>query len=430
MRVAFLLNNDCVYDARVKREAIALSKNGYEVTIFCIQTQIEGVPQLETHGRLTVHRLFPKSLKTFKPFTSRQLQSLVQVLCLRNKRFDIVHAHDSSTLLLGWALSRIWKVPLIYDSHELWESVFEFEAALLQSSAASWINIRRKLWALDKAKQLETWLLRRCNALISVNDSLCRILSQKADNRIPYVVPVRNISSYYSLPKKPERLFHKRFALPEEARILLYQGDIKQTRGIEQLLDMMEKLSHPDVVLVLMGTVPEPDYKAHLLERIEASSRLQNRVFLKSRVPTDELLQWTASADVGLAPILNARASYYYCLPNKLFEYIQAEIPCVTSNFPEMKRIVEDYQVGLTFDPEQPATLLEQIERFLAEPQLARQYSLNARRAKMELCWEQEQRKLLGLYQQLLKVSPLNIRDTMVECPVNNDLRVQHVDCP
>lgn len=400
-RIAFLLNNDFAFDARVNREALTLTKNGHEVTVFCTVSLLHDLPTREQNGSLSIRRIITKSLETFRPFTISQLLALFRILAT-GERYEVVHAHDYNTLLLGWMLARLWKAKLVYDSHELWQSVFQFERE--QFSRATHLKpakIARKLRNLDRVSQMEKWLLARCDAIISVNETLCRMLVEQAGPQTLPAVSVRNISNYFTLDGLNCNRFHEHFNLPANTRILLYQGDIKPTRGIRELLEAMERLTIPNLILILMGPIPDLHYEQQLKQRIQESERLKDRVFHKERVARNELLSWTASADLGIAPILNARESYYYCLPNKLFEYIQAGVPCATSNFPEMKKVIEDYNVGFTFEPTNPEEMAQKLTEFFADPKIAEQYKRNVLKAKPELSWENEQDRLLELYQQL-----------------------------
>ncbi|MEB3286023.1 MAG: glycosyltransferase [Vampirovibrionales bacterium] len=405
-RVAFLLNNDFGFDARVKREIDTLLANGVEVTLFCVCSAGGSLPAYEQNGRLTIRRLFKKPLKTFEPFTFRHLKGLTRILLASQGRFDVVHAHDSNTLLLGWLLARLWRAKLVYDSHELWGSVFAYEREIalkaFEAGAFSKKCLSRKLAGLKQSEHLETWLLARCDALISVNDTLCRLLREKSSRKIPHVVSIRNIPHYFEMHTQPTRRFHEAFSLPEETKILLYQGDIKTSRGVDLLLDAVARMSYPDFALILMGPIPEKEYARNLKQRLGALKQLGKAVFHQAQVPQKELLYWTASADLGLAPIINVRESYYYCLPNKLFEYVQAGIPVATSDFPEMKNVIEAYGLGFTFNPEQPEVLAQALDNFLNDPQRGARYRQNVHQAKEALTWDNEEKKLLVLYQILL----------------------------
>lgn len=418
-KICFLLNNEFVFDNRVYREARALIEAGYDVTLLCARDVTRLQPAFENRDGIAVHRILSKRLLTFKPFTRGHVVGLLKAL--KNfGGFDYVHAHDANMLLLGWALSRLWKAKLVYDSHELWSSVYKFErdqlvkemesqsrGQVVEASAKaarplSKSRFKRKLNQLNQVEKLENWLLPRCDGLISVNDAITNLLNERTGFRIPYCASVRNITSYYSLdPQNKPRRFHEQFNLSQNTKVVLYQGGIAQIRGVGKLIEAMRLISHQDVVLVLMGPFMDSIYSAAFIEQLVNASNLQGRVFYKEAVSGSDLLNWTASADLGLAPILNVRESYYLCLPNKLFEYIQAGLPCGTSDFPEMKSLVESYQVGFTFNPELPDEIARQIDEFFNLPERQSYYRQNVLKAKNELHWENEKRQLIAFYEAL-----------------------------
>jgi glycosyltransferase involved in cell wall biosynthesis len=400
-RIAFLLNNDFQFDSRVQREAQALNKAGHAVTVFCTQDKQKKLPPQSEKEGVQIRRTFRKQVHSFKPLTLRHLSGLVSILTGSYGQFDVVHAHDANMLLVGWILARAWGAKLVYDSHELWDSMYQFEREQTEKSALPAGKKRKTIQEIERTRQVERWLIKRAYALISVNNSLCRMLNETAKLPPELCVTLRNTSEYFASTDKPLPLLREYFNLRPETQVILYQGEIKSARGIEPLLSALELLPQADFALVLMGSIPNAAYAQQLHQRVAESKHLQGRVLFKERVQRNELLAWTASADLGIAPILNIRANNYYCLPNKLFEYLQAEVPCATSDFPELKAIVEGYDVGFTFNPEHLQTLADALTAFFQDPERAARYRKNARNAKHELSWEQEQRKLIALYDQL-----------------------------
>lgn len=400
-RIAFLLNNDFQFDSRVQREALALRQAGHSVTVFCTRDKQKKLPLQGEKEGIQIRRLFRKEVHSFKPITLRHVSGLASILTGQHGQFDVVHAHDSNMLLVGWFLARIWGAKLVYDSHELWDSMYQFEREQTEKSPLPASKKRKTISDIERTRQVERWLLKRSHALISVNDSLCRMLNETAGLPSERCVTLRNTAEYFASNGQPMRLLHEHFNLKPETKVILYQGEIKSARGIEPLLSALELLPTMDIVLVMMGSIPSAEYAQQLHQRIAESEHLRGRVLFKERVTRSELLAWTASADLGVAPILNIRANNYYCLPNKLFEYLQAEVPCATSDFPELKAIVEGYEVGFTFNPDHPQTLADALTNFFQDPERAERYRQNARNAKQELSWEQEQHKLIALYNSL-----------------------------
>jgi glycosyltransferase involved in cell wall biosynthesis len=115
-------------------------------------------------------------------------------------------------------------------------------------------------------------------------------------------------------------------------------------------------------------------------------------------VPNDELISYSASADIGLANIVNSSVSYHTSLPNKLFEYAMAGIPVVGSDSPEIGRIVEEENIGEVCDAEDPKALAAAISTILQDPA---RYQSGLDHAARRYNWAVEQQHLLDLYESL-----------------------------
>lgn len=432
-RVCFLLNNEFIYDNRVKREAESLTKAGYDVTLFAKKDMEKRVPDSEEQHGVHIRRIFPRLLPYYDPLTLYHLQMFIKII-LKYRQFDIIHAHDANMLRLGWMLARYYKAKLVYDSHELWESVFKCyrETLIEHSQDPEKVNYERRkklFWCrltkntkldislrqrrfdypkliqnLDKMARMENGLLPKCDAVISVNESLCRLLQDQAQGKISQCVSLRNMPYSVDLPSSEKlHLFHQTFSLPLETRVVLYQGVLADSRGVPHMLEAMTHLHDAGIVLVLMGQC-NPQYKAELLEQIQRSPVLSRNVIYKDPVFTPDFPLWTASADLGIIPIpatLEDRVTYYYTLPNKLFEYIQAGIPVATSHLPEVEQIVDTYGIGFTLNPKDPQEIAEKLRGYVEDSARQERYRQNLRQAKADLCWENEEQVLLNLYRRL-----------------------------
>jgi len=122
---------------------------------------------------------------------------------------------------------------------------------------------------------------------------------------------------------------------------------------------------------------------------------INEQVIFAGKVNQDEILSYTKTADVGLSIIENMSLSYYYALPNKLFEYIMVEIPVIVSNLPQMKEIVEKYKVGLVVNLDNPVELVDAIKQLTEDKVLNGKFKENCRIASKELNWENEIQNLL-----------------------------------
>jgi glycosyltransferase involved in cell wall biosynthesis len=396
-RICVLLNKDFSHQTRLIREHATLRNAGYEISVVCAM-DTPGKPVYETlESGDKVCRLLKKRLYKYHLFSLRLVKSFFRVV-KNHPRSDYVHVHDPSVLLLGWLLARVWGAKLVYDAHEYWDALFDEEEARLKANASlKPAECARKLCQLEWTRRFETWVLPHCDAVISVNDSIGERMQQKVGGRIRRYLTLRNFAMRREIERS--RRLHEYFGLPESTKIVLYQGQIAEKRGLGKAVEAMKHLSDLDLRLVLIGPVLPADeaFFNKILADVE-QSELKGRVLYKGFAPPNELLQWTASADLGLQPIINCNMNHYLCLPNKIFEYIQAGLPIAASAFPELKNIVEGYSVGLTFDPDNPADIAEKIRRFFDSPELQEQCRENLQRAKQELCWEVEEQKLADLY--------------------------------
>jgi len=154
-----------------------------------------------------------------------------------------------------------------------------------------------------------------------------------------------------------------------------------------------------NAVVVLIG---DGNLKGELIRKVKEED-LEEKVKFIDAVPYEELLDYTMSADLGVHPVQNTCLSYYYSAPNKLFEYLMAGLPVAVSNFPDMRRIVENEGVGETFDPEDPKDIARVINNILNDEKKYNRRRRNALKiAKERYNWEMESEKLLKIYESLV----------------------------
>ena len=173
-----------------------------------------------------------------------------------------------------------------------------------------------------------------------------------------------------------------------DQKILLYQGVILEGRGIKIIMDVIDQIDN--VHLVFIG---DGDYFQQFKNAAE-KSKSSSRIHFIGAVNNNELLGYTASADLGMALIENISLSYYYALPNKLFEYIMAGVPILCSNLPQMKMMVEKHKVGQVVDLDDKDNLVRTINNMMKSENLLEKYRDNSKLAAKELNWEIEFKKL------------------------------------
>ena len=158
----------------------------------------------------------------------------------------------------------------------------------------------------------------------------------------------------------------------------------------------------PNTVIVMMGR----DFGTTRaeLEALIASEGVADRIKFMPPVPYNELLDWTASADIGLTlfPPDYSR-SIRFTQPNKLFEYLMAGLPVLSSQLEAIEEIIETYDVGQVIPSLEPETVAAAINTLLADATALHRMSQNALEAtKNDLNWEKESLQLIQLYEDIV----------------------------
>lgn len=371
-RVAMAVHSDYLHDRRVRNEATALVQAGYDVTVLCaVDSDADAAlfpPKFESEGvQVITHRLerrkgklrFVEMMRTFRK-------------TLGTLSFEMVHAHDLDTLLPCYLAAKESGAKLVYDSHELYtESVHVGHRPFV-----------RGIW-----KTLESRLIGRADAVITVCQGIADELQYRYDlPRKPAVV--RNFSNppLMDHPVVPEALASFR---DRHAHLMLYQGYIQRGRGLFKALQALKEA--PDWGLVICGRGPlETD-----LRRSAAHLGVEERVLWLGNLELDALYGVTKTCDLGLCLIEPVSLSYFFALPNKLIEYVQAGIPVVGSDLPEIRRIIHEYKIGwVTESTSDLHSLLKSFDslkndKSLSEGMISAAQSLN---------WHREKQALLDVY--------------------------------
>ncbi|KQU54790.1 hypothetical protein ASG72_04020 [Bosea sp. Leaf344] len=93
--------------------------------------------------------------------------------------------------------------------------------------------------------------------------------------------------------------------------------------------------------------------------------------------------------------------NFIYALPNKVFEYMAAGLPLLVANYPEVSRLVDRFDVGLSFQPDDPRSIAHAINVMVENKALRVRMGANTRQALLELDAESEWERLAAIYARL-----------------------------
>lgn len=260
---------------------------------------------------------------------------------LQDELPDIVHAHDLTALPVSSRYKSKYKTKLIFDAHEIYDHLAQASDAIA--------SVNSKV-----LKKYSPYV----DQFITINTSIAKYY-KKFYKRLPAANIIKNATTLSSDFKYDGRL-HDAAGLERNNKILIYQGGFAPNRGLINLLLASEFLNE-NWSIVFMGWGKLEDE----LKRIAKALKLKNPEIGKiikflPKVEHSELPYWTAGATIGIIPYENTGLNHWYCNPNKLWEYPNANVPILASPFPELKSYVEKYKIGwLLDDPMTPQNIAQ-----------------------------------------------------------------------
>lgn len=358
-RVVVLVSNDLSFDQRVRKTVATLESDGWEVEIW---------------GRRlpnSVEVAWSANTRRFKlpfsrgPLFYAALQAVFLWKLLTIRRPELIWANDLDTLLPAHLAGYLRRVPRVYDSHEFFTEAEGLTGRPLQ----------RSVWLA-----LERWILPRQQSAITVNDGIADAYAARYPKaRFGRPIVVRNMPVLRVEPIVPDRTRWDAYGVPTDQPIAIMQGAfMDRDRGAKLAV---EALGYGDGWrLVLIGAGPEFDWA--LTQR----AKWEGRLHCLPRLPFDELAGLTASADVGLSLDLGHHGNFYMSLPNKLFDYIHAQIPVIATAMPEVKRVVEAFELGQILPEPSAGALAKSLQEILKRPRAV--WTRKCQAATQVLHWE------------------------------------------
>ena len=302
---------------------------------------------------------------------------------------EIISCHDLIALLIGYMSNTLKgkskKAKLVYDSHE-------FEIGRFGNGSK---------FATFSIKHLEKFLIKHSAFSIMVNDTIANEVQRihKLEKR-PIVV--RSTPFYWRIDKdiikQKRKELLERLSLSEDTFTIMYHGGIMKDRGIEALIELVSM--NKEICGIILGNGDEEYLKS--LQELAKNKSVNERILFHPAVPVHELWKYVGASDVGMVILRNTCLNHYYSLPNKLFENIQSLTPIIGSSFPEIEKIINQYQIGLTSDPENIFELNNCIEKLRIDKVFYEECKNNLMLAKSELCWENEKKILFEAYKGII----------------------------
>lgn len=339
MRIALLCISPLQHDSRVLRHAALLAHAGHDVRIFAqaplpaaLPTPVTILPGPGSDTRVRLGMVLRQAPASLLPISADLLYwgSATKLAARRDLlRFtpDLVIANDWRALPIADAARRGCNARIIYDSHEFASEEF----------ADSW---RWRLLARRHVVRIEERYIRKADAVVTVSDGIADALAARYGLARPTVIS--NTPAWQETAFRPTG----------DPITVLYHGAIVPRRGLEILI---ESVAHwPEAYRLLIRGPAQGGYDQHLRA---LAGGLGARIAFEPAVPPDQVVPAAAQADIGIFLLSNSTTHARFAMPNKIFEYIQAGLMVISSDLPEIRRVVETAGCGLLLDEDTPRTI-------------------------------------------------------------------------
>lgn len=372
MKAVHIHVSNFVNESRILKESFSLVESGLFDSVIIIAFWRYGLLEKELiHPKITVFRLKSKySGKDVALLRKAPSMLFLFFRTIKSLNPDVVSLHQVKLLSI---IPILWmmgiKAKLVYDAHEL-------ETETLDSKGFLRSNF---------FKGLERLFIHSFSLVIVVSESI--EIWYRKKYTVNRIVTVKNCPKQISVNKQD--LLREELNIPTKQMIFLYQGGITSGRGIETILKCFAENAFDNKCVVFLGY---GDYEVMVKEYAEKSAQ----IFYLPAVPPSQLLSYTSSANVGLSLGENVCLSFYYSLPNKLFEYTMADVPIIVSNLVEMKRYVNMYNIGTVLEDDSVEGLSNLVASITWED--LDQYKSNFARAKRENHWGLEEQVMIEAY--------------------------------
>ena len=365
MKVLVSVFNNLSTDQRVEKVCRTLSENGF--TIELIGNNWAGLPDLKRD--YPVSRIILKSKILRYAYVEFQWK-LYKELLKKADQHTILLSNDLDTLLPNYMVSKKLNLPLVYDSHEIFTEMPSVNGRFTQN-----------IW-----RSLESFIAPKLKFMMTASESYADWFHKTYGIERPVVV--QNFPLKSGNPQD--------YSIVNSPKVIIYQGVINPSRGLDKLIPEMHKIENAE--LWIAGDGP----KKKEFQELTKNLGLDDKVKFIGKILPEKLREITQKADLGVSIEENNGLSYYFSMPNKISDYIQARIPVVVSDFPEMRKVADHFKAGEKIRDYNE--LAQKIQLVLNNGKHSYKDALD--HAASQLCWENEENRLLGLFGKIKSRTP------------------------
>ena len=301
---------------------------------------IDGIKVIRVWTYITANEGFIKRIVDYLSF---MVAAFIAGLTVKTDTI-IATSPQFFTAVAGRWLSFWKRTPWVMEVRDLWPESITAVGATKRN-----VVIRFFEW-------LEKRMYKSASKIVVVTDSFAKILIEKHhihSDKIKVIKNGANLDLYQPQPKNQKLISNLGL---ENKFIIGYIGTHGMAHALDFVLYAAKSSSDPSVHFMLIGAGAK---RKELLE-LKNQLQLKNVTMLES-ISKTEVVQYTSILDVGLVNLKRSK-TFHSVIPSKIFELAAMHKPILLGVEGESAAIVEQYQVGYTFIPEDQVDFFTKIE--------------------------------------------------------------------
>lgn len=358
-RIILTVTNDLNYDQRMIRICTSLHEAGYEVELVGWEWSTSK-PLAE---RVFKQKRLPVPVRQGKLMYAIYWTKLF--FYLLRKKADAICAIDLDTILPVYFASKIKGTKRTYDAHEIFTELQEVVTRPRMKKIWEWIGN----FAVPKFPFGYT-----------IGDKYADVFKEKYG--VDYAV-VRNATVLrpVEIPEKKEKF-------------ILYQGAVNIGRCFEYLIPAMKDV---DSKLIIVG---EGNFYKEA-KALTAQLQLEDKVIFEGYRKPEELREYTKRAWIGITLFEVKGTSNLFSMANRFFDYMHNGVPQLCNAYPEYEAVNAEFEIATLIQDVTPATIATALDSMLTDDAHHKMMEENTLKAREKYCWQEEEKRLLTVYQKL-----------------------------
>lgn len=237
---------------------------------------------------------------------------------IKNKKYDLIIVHHLKLLPIAFAFAQNAKV--IFDAHEYYTEMY--------NDSPLWNFFMKKYY-----NWISHTYINRCNMVIAVNESMQRLYERHYHTPATFITNASNYAELQPIPTDYNNIK------------IIHHGLASRSRKLELMIEMAKFLDERFTLTLILQKINYSSRKyVDYLAKLAAGSK---KIIFMDIIPQRDLIRFCNNYDIGLFFMPPSNINEEYSLANKFFQYIQSRLMLAVSPLPEMKRLVELYDLGV-----------------------------------------------------------------------------------